>query len=108
MFAEEAQDRVVERRGILPVPGVPAIGQDDELGPRHMLLEQLEHGRRRVRIGWPARVPVRRARDVLMTGRRLSRELGLAGAIALVVGQVIAVGIFLTPGTIIRTVASPP
>lgn len=35
------------------------------------------------------------------------RELRLAAATALVVGQVIAVGIFLTPGTIIRTLASP-
>lgn len=33
--------------------------------------------------------------------------LGLRAAVALVVGQVIAVGIFLTPGTIIATVASP-
>jgi basic amino acid/polyamine antiporter, APA family len=37
----------------------------------------------------------------------LTRELTLPAATALVVGQVIAVGIFLTPGTIIRTVASP-
>jgi APA family basic amino acid/polyamine antiporter len=37
----------------------------------------------------------------------LARELRLPGAIALVVGQVIAVGIFLTPGTIIKTLASP-
>jgi APA family basic amino acid/polyamine antiporter len=37
----------------------------------------------------------------------LRRQLGLPAAIALVVGQVIAVGIFLTPGTIIRTLASP-
>ncbi len=36
-----------------------------------------------------------------------SRALGQTAATALVVGQVIAVGIFLTPGTIIRTVASP-
>lgn len=36
-----------------------------------------------------------------------ARELRLAGATALVVGQVVAVGIFLTPGAIIRTVASP-
>ena len=42
-----------------------------------------------------------------MEARRLSRELRLPAAIALVVGQVIGVGIFLTPGTIIRTVASP-
>lgn len=42
-----------------------------------------------------------------MTVRGLSRELGLPAATALVVGQVIAVGIFLTPGTIIRTLASP-
>jgi basic amino acid/polyamine antiporter, APA family len=38
---------------------------------------------------------------------RLARELTLPAAAALVVGQVIAVGIFLTPGTIIRTLASP-
>jgi basic amino acid/polyamine antiporter, APA family len=37
----------------------------------------------------------------------LARELSLSAAAALVVGQVIAVGIFLTPGTIIRTLASP-
>ena len=42
-----------------------------------------------------------------MDARPLARELRLPAAIALVVGQVIAVGIFLTPGTIIRTVASP-
>lgn len=36
-----------------------------------------------------------------------SRPLRLPSAVALVVGQVIAVGIFLTPGTIIRTIASP-
>lgn len=35
------------------------------------------------------------------------RHLGVPGATALVVGHVIGVGIFLTPGTIIRTVASP-
>jgi APA family basic amino acid/polyamine antiporter len=37
----------------------------------------------------------------------LVRELSLRSAVALLVGQVIAVGIFLTPGTIIRTTASP-
>jgi basic amino acid/polyamine antiporter, APA family len=37
----------------------------------------------------------------------LARELTVRSATALVVGQVIAVGIFLTPGTIIRTLASP-
>lgn len=37
----------------------------------------------------------------------LARELRLPGAVALVVGHVIAVGIFLTPGTIIRTLGSP-
>jgi APA family basic amino acid/polyamine antiporter len=42
-----------------------------------------------------------------MPDRALARELTLPAATALVVGQVIAVGIFLTPGTIIRTVASP-
>jgi APA family basic amino acid/polyamine antiporter len=42
-----------------------------------------------------------------MTARSLARELTLPAAVALVIGQVIAVGIFLTPGTIIRTLASP-
>jgi len=42
-----------------------------------------------------------------MRSSNLPRELGVVGATALVVGHVIAVGIFLTPGTIIRTVASP-
>jgi APA family basic amino acid/polyamine antiporter len=37
----------------------------------------------------------------------LTRELSLAGATALVIGQVIGVGIFLTPGTIIRSMGSP-
>ena len=37
----------------------------------------------------------------------MDRRLGLAAATSAVVGQVIAVGIFLTPGTIIRTLASP-
>ena len=42
-----------------------------------------------------------------LRGGTLARELTLSSATALVVGQVIAVGIFLTPGTIIRTLASP-
>src|SRR5689334_20602956 len=42
-----------------------------------------------------------------MFTRALARELTLPAATALVIGQVIAVGIFLTPGTMIRTVASP-
>lgn len=42
-----------------------------------------------------------------MTTGSQARPLQLPSAIALVVGQVIAVGIFLTPGTIIRTIASP-
>jgi APA family basic amino acid/polyamine antiporter len=42
-----------------------------------------------------------------MGGGQLTRQLRLPGATALVVGQVIAVGIFLTPGTILRTIASP-
>jgi amino acid transporter len=42
-----------------------------------------------------------------MTDGNLARELGTGAATALVVGQVIAVGIFLTPGTIIHTLASP-
>jgi APA family basic amino acid/polyamine antiporter len=37
----------------------------------------------------------------------LRRQVGPGAAIGLVVGQVIAVGIFLTPGTIVRTLASP-
>jgi basic amino acid/polyamine antiporter, APA family len=37
----------------------------------------------------------------------LTRALGWPAATALLVGHVIGVGIFLTPGTIIRTVASP-
>lgn len=37
----------------------------------------------------------------------VTRQLRLPAATALVVGQVIAVGIFLTPGTIIATIASP-
>ena len=37
----------------------------------------------------------------------LTRHLGLAGATALVVGQVIAVGIFLTPAGMARLLASP-
>ena len=39
--------------------------------------------------------------------RQLARQLSLPAATALVIGQVIAVGIFLTPGTIIRALASP-
>jgi APA family basic amino acid/polyamine antiporter len=42
-----------------------------------------------------------------MRDEALARELTLPAAVGLVVGQVIAVGIFLTPGTIIRTLASP-
>ncbi len=42
-----------------------------------------------------------------MSSTILRRELSAVGATALVVGHVVAVGIFLTPGTIIRTVASP-
>jgi basic amino acid/polyamine antiporter, APA family len=42
-----------------------------------------------------------------MSPEPLSRQLTLSAATTLVVGQVIAVGIFLTPGTIIRTLASP-
>ena len=38
---------------------------------------------------------------------KLARELGLTATVALVVGQVVGVGIFLTPGTIIRAIASP-
>ena len=42
-----------------------------------------------------------------MTAGASARAGRLPGAIALVVGQVIAVGIFLTPGTMIRTLGSP-
>ena len=42
-----------------------------------------------------------------MSTRTLTRELTLPAATALVVGQVIAVGIFLTPGSMIRALASP-
>ncbi|HTI65872.1 MAG TPA: amino acid permease [Gemmatimonadaceae bacterium] len=42
-----------------------------------------------------------------MPSTDLRREVGVVGATALVVGHVIAVGIFLTPGAIIRTIASP-
>lgn len=42
-----------------------------------------------------------------MAPSALVRQLRLPAATALVVGQVIAVGIFLTPGTILRTIASP-
>jgi APA family basic amino acid/polyamine antiporter len=42
-----------------------------------------------------------------MEARALTRQLTLPSATALVVGQVIAVGIFLTPGSMIRALASP-
>ena len=42
-----------------------------------------------------------------MASGSLARELTFPAAVALVVGQVVAVGIFLTPGTIIRGLASP-
>ncbi len=42
-----------------------------------------------------------------MTESVSARPLQLWAAVALVVGQVIAVGIFLTPGSIIRSIASP-
>ncbi len=42
-----------------------------------------------------------------MSSRTLTRQLTLPAATALVVSQVIAVGIFLTPGTIIGAMASP-
>ena len=38
---------------------------------------------------------------------RSVRSLRLPSAVALVVGQVVAVGIFLTPGTVIQAIASP-
>jgi len=42
-----------------------------------------------------------------MEGPALDRRLTLPATIAIVVGQVIAVGIFLTPGAMIRALASP-
>src|SRR3954465_8598049 len=42
-----------------------------------------------------------------MASRPLTRELPRPAATAPVVGQVIAVGIFLTPGSMIRALASP-
>jgi APA family basic amino acid/polyamine antiporter len=42
-----------------------------------------------------------------MSDRALTRQLTLAPAVVLIVGQVIAVGIFLTPGAMLRTLASP-
>jgi len=42
-----------------------------------------------------------------MKAGSLSRELELPAATALVIGQVVAVGIFLTPGTLIRSLVSP-
>src|SRR5690606_22843623 len=88
------------RRGRPVRPRVPAFV---ELRPAG------QHGRRRLRLGGTARAAARGARDLLMppTAPVPSRALGQTAATALVVGQVIAVGIFLTPGTIIRTVASP-
>lgn len=53
-------------------------------------------------------VSLKGASNILpMSSDRLTRELTLPAAAALVVGQVIAVGIFLTPGAMIRTLASP-
>ena len=37
----------------------------------------------------------------------LSRQLGLGAAVSLVIGEVIAVGIFLTPAQMARSVGSP-
>jgi APA family basic amino acid/polyamine antiporter len=42
-----------------------------------------------------------------MSDDALSRRLTLWPAVALIIGQVVAVGIFLTPGAMIRTLASP-
>ncbi len=61
-----------------------------------------DDGRRRVRQRRPARLPAGGSRDVLM-----DRRLGLAAATSAVAGQVIAVGIFLTPASMARTLASP-
>jgi len=53
-------------------------------------------------------VSLKSASNILpMSSDPLTRELTLPAAAALVVGQVIAVGIFLTPGAMIRTLASP-
>jgi hypothetical protein len=46
--------------------------------------------------------------DILVPdGPALTRRLTLVPAVALIIGQVIGVGIFLTPGTTLRTLASP-
>jgi basic amino acid/polyamine antiporter, APA family len=42
-----------------------------------------------------------------MSDAALTRRLTLAPAVGLIVGQVIGVGIFLTPGAMLRTLASP-
>jgi len=41
------------------------------------------------------------------TQSALSRELGLASVTALVIGEVIGVGIFLTPASMARSLGSP-
>ena len=73
-----------------------------------------EHGRRRLRIGRArARssspyVPRSECRDRCNAGRRTWRgSSAVQRPWRSSSGQVIAVGIFLTPGTIIRTIASP-
>jgi APA family basic amino acid/polyamine antiporter len=50
---------------------------------------------------------MRAERKILNTGVELKRQLGLASATALVVGEVIAVGIFLTPAGMAKSLGSP-
>jgi len=40
-------------------------------------------------------------------GKNMRRQLGLTSATAIVVGEVIAVGIFLTPAQMIKSLGSP-
>jgi APA family basic amino acid/polyamine antiporter len=49
----------------------------------------------------------RRMSDPATLPRALPRQLGLAAVTALVVGEVIAVGIFLTPASMARSLVSP-
>ena len=52
-------------------------------------------------------LPLSSSRDALVFAPGLTRQLTLVPAVALLIGQVIGVGIFLTPGTTLRTLASP-
>jgi len=48
-----------------------------------------------------------RTRDTATQGGALTRQLGLASVTALVIGEVIGVGIFLTPASMARSLGSP-